>query len=215
MVFGKLFHNEALDTFSFGNHRVYIDPDCKYIIAQARAMSHKRDRRIHIFLTNVRCVRTKEFIEFMESLFQEVNQEPVVTIHVSYEMEDLKKYLHEIVFPSMHTEYVPKIRVFCERKPVLFLMDGARYRKWLKFEWINNQLRVYYELDTYPLRGYQISNKGKPGAIRNTLQRNYPELYKDKIIQNFKESCPEKILKNFTSDDDIWDYIMQEGEWES
>jgi len=41
-----------------------------------------------------------------------------------------------------------------------------------------------------------------------------PEMFKDKLIEGFKKECPERILITFKSDDDIWDYIMQQGNWE-
>ena len=33
-------------------------------------------------------------------------------------------------------------------------------------------------------------------------------------IKEFKESTPAGILKQFKSDDDIWDYLNNQGEWE-
>ena len=40
------------------------------------------------------------------------------------------------------------------------------------------------------------------------------DMEKEKRIKEFKESTPAGILKQFKSDDDIWDYLNNQGEWE-
>ena len=37
---------------------------------------------------------------------------------------------------------------------------------------------------------------------------------REEKIKEFKESTPAGILKQFKSDDDIWDYLNNQGEWE-
>ena len=37
---------------------------------------------------------------------------------------------------------------------------------------------------------------------------------REEKIREFKETTPAGILKQFKSDDDIWDYLNNQGEWE-
>lgn len=37
---------------------------------------------------------------------------------------------------------------------------------------------------------------------------------REEKIKEFKETTPAGILKQFKSDDDIWDYLNNQGEWE-
>ena len=37
---------------------------------------------------------------------------------------------------------------------------------------------------------------------------------REEKIREFKKTTPAGILKQFKSDDDIWDYLNNQGEWE-
>lgn len=37
---------------------------------------------------------------------------------------------------------------------------------------------------------------------------------REEKIKEFKKTTPAGILKQFKSDDDIWDYLNNQGEWE-
>ena len=52
------------------------------------------------------------------------------------------------------------------------------------------------------------------GVFSSKYRKDDPELFKDLIIKDFKQNTPKGIIKSFKNDDDIWDYIMEENEWE-
>lgn len=66
----------------------------------------------------------------------------------------------------------------------------------------------------FPEYPYNINDKeNDPGIFETGEMRINPEMFKDKLIEGFKKNCPEGILKSFKTDDDIWDYIMEQGSW--
>ena len=52
------------------------------------------------------------------------------------------------------------------------------------------------------------------GVFSSKYRKADPELFKDLIIKDFKRNTPKGIINSFKNDDDIWDYIMEENEWE-
>jgi hypothetical protein len=56
-------------------------------------------------------------------------------------------------------------------------------------------------------------NSNNDSIFENEEMRLNPEDFKDKLIESFKTRCPNKILNSFKSDEDIWNYILQKGEW--
>lgn len=209
MMVNNMQYNEFCQIFSFNNMRIFIDPVQNETRHIGRAMMHKKERRVHIFITDAKTIENENFKLFLESLFQTPLDEPVVTIHVSRSMPDLDFALRQHFIHHLNTAYVPRISVYKERGPIDFRV-GPRYGKILRFEWNQDKLNVFYILDKYKLTGYTVPN---PGAVQNYVQAKYPNLFKDDIIKRFKESCPSRILKVFHDDNDIWDYILEEGEW--
>jgi hypothetical protein len=59
-----------------------------------------------------------------------------------------------------------------------------------------------------------IIEKEDPGIFETEEMRTNPEKFKDQLIDGFKKNCSESMLKSFLNDDDIWDYITQQGIWE-
>ena len=65
--------------------------------------------------------------------------------------------------------------------------------------------KFYYEDETYE------SNKG----IFDTAEmRLNPENFKEQLIESFKRDLPDEMVNSFKNDEDIWDFINQNGEWE-
>jgi hypothetical protein len=66
----------------------------------------------------------------------------------------------------------------------------------------------------FPAFPYNVVDKeNDPGIFETAEMRLNPNMFKDKLIEGFKKSCPPGILKTFKTDDEIWDYIMQQGMW--
>lgn len=209
MMISNVLFNVRMDVYSFGNMMVWVNPTNKYAREQVLATPHKRDKRIHIFLTNTHVIKDSHFKEFLEAWFQTPNEEPVITIHLPKNMVDYKKLILEKFIPTLKTAYVPRIRVYCECGPIEFKIRSG-YEGYLTFTWETTQLSVSYQIDTYRIYGYATNTNG---AIQNKIQAEHPDLFREKILENFKSNCPEGILNSFKSDEDIWNYITQNGEW--
>ena len=67
---------------------------------------------------------------------------------------------------------------------------------------------------TFPKFYYIESAFGddSPGIFDNIEMRLKPEEYRPHLIEAFKQQMPEDIWRNL-ADDEIWDYIMEQGEW--
>jgi hypothetical protein len=91
-------------------------------------------------------------------------------------------------------------------------IDIEGYRSHLPFglEGAKAYLPVEINFIDYP---YELIEKENDTIFQTAEMRLDPEKFKDILIEKFKSKCPPKILKTLGSDNDIWNYIMQQGEW--
>lgn len=208
------------------NNHIIINPDFSsinklYLNLVILDNTIVENQRIHLFISKY----SKEINKCIIYILKHFAFSCKITIHIPKNVKDLKVVIEECLkeFKTTHGIEYLNCKVFIESK-------GPSFKIHNKFcgcfnDGLNDEVDIIYgkkgihinyslldaEYSNYFYKGIRGCNK--PGAIRTKPQKEYPELFKDLIIKQFKESTPEGILKSFKSDDDIWDYILGNGEW--
>lgn len=178
-------------------------------------IADKRHQKIHIFE-----LYPDSIMETIKEIIEVVHSETKIIIHISHYMKDYKILMEEKFKDIKRDSKIPKYYIIAERKPVIFSWvdkndDNKQHSIIFTFKKHNGrfQLTINNQIKAWTLRNqmYDYSN----AAIRSQVQLNNPELFKDTIIKNFKRVTPDGILGTFDSDDDIWDFITDQGEWAS
>jgi len=175
-------------------------------------------QKIHVFIT------THESVNDNLRLLIDYFHQKKIIIHVPRSLKDL----HTLV-----TEYLShlsgKYRCIRDRKTVTFQAsyrykcDRSRIRSSSGYVHIiqkndvygyrseikTNSYGVAIQFPDYPYDGTDDNS----GVFSSAEERLNPLQFREKLIAEFKKRCPSDILKGFKGDDDIFDYIMQEGEW--
>lgn len=179
------------------------------------------NQRIHLFISKYDNDVNENVIYILEHFATKCK----ITIHIPKIVKDLKVVIEEDIkkFKDIHKVEFLNCKVFAESKGPSFQIHNKFWRCFN--DGLNDKIIIVYDNDgihvSYSLFDIKYSSyfykttkeHEKPGAIRSKPQKEHPELFKDLIIKQFKESTPEGILKSFKSDDDIWDYILGNGEW--
>ena len=194
---------------------------------------------IHIFITTHAAVNNdlKILIDKFKSFIVDDQQHwSKIVIHLPRRIKELKTLIEKFLGP----EYVINngYMLITERKGPRFMLDSYPDC----FQYIDNWLNIIYDKSSIKISltresahpnkhvlhgrgGYPISIKfpeypynvidkeNDPGIFESPEMRLDPEMFKDKLIDGFKKNCPEGILKSFKSDEDIWEYIMEQGTW--
>ncbi len=203
------------------NH-IWINPT-KDNIKDVAYSTGKAHWRVHVFITDGDVINDN-LREFLCTFYYEGGGEPVVTIHVPKSMSDMKVVIDHMMDKAFEEDSWftrrPRFHVIAESRGAKFKIYEWSRRSgkevYLNFRFENDRLRTVIDMNTYMFDGYDCHFRkfgGEPGAVKNYMQCRFPELFKDKILASFKESCPEGILKSFKNDDDIWGFILQNGEW--
>lgn len=155
---------------------------------------------VHMFITNPSILNNDQWDEMFDLLTDWAKY----FIHIPKQLEDIKPLVEKIIIPLREHK---EIKIITEK-------DGPSFATPNNYTTINvkyNSDKVVISLDIDIFDGGYYFTNG--GAITSTPMYMDPDLFKDKIIENFKKRCPEGILKAFRNDDDIWDYVKQNGEW--
>lgn len=184
--------------FKINNMHIFVQPSaCDMNIFEE--ISKKKNQRIHIFEINPLAIK-----ENLIEIINMVQDDTKVIIHIPYMVKDyallLRKELGNIQ---------KKWKIITEKSEVEF-------KCYLHIKFTKDD--DYYSIQTYigvndfklPRNIYDYKTNA---SFRSLVQLNNPEIFKDTIIKNFKKSAPHGILRSFTNDSDIWDYIMEQGEW--
>lgn len=221
-----------------GNTYIFIDPNPMhgpFILDIAAALS-RGSRRIHIIYTNPDAVvllpvlvdrivnDPNDLLKNTNNSYDFANLKKLV-IHISKNFEDLETLFWKYADCMSHYEINWKFT----REPgdIRFAIpnnnrcdkDCIRAATSLVIGVSDHALDIYVEVENYwscghVKCGYTSKNFNGCGAIVNRVQAAHPEMFKDRIISRFKDITPESILKNFKDDDDIWEYITNNDEWE-
>lgn len=134
-------------------------------------------------------------------LLDEIDDMSKVVIHVPKKLKDLRKILDktfekvtDIRFHIISEKVLPSFAIN-DRFDLDVVYDGM---------YINSIVTV---------TAVPTMEVHEDRAIQNEAQAAEPGLFKSRIIRNFKAITPLSILKSFKNEDDIWDYIIQQGEW--
>lgn len=201
-----------------GNKEIWLNP-IQNDIGRAHSMNHGRTKKIHIFITNLQ-ILNKYFQDFVAAFFDDPSNFPIVSIHVPKVVEDLAVVAKHLISQidlnhlDINKEMNCPIRVFTFSKQISFNIPASQFK--LVFEMQGDHLNHYIMLGQESIESYKAPYRrfgGKPGAVQNQVQANFPELFKDRIIEGFMQNCPEGILRTFNGREDIWDFICQKGEW--
>lgn len=198
-----------------GNKCIWLDPGMENIM-DVRNIPHKRNMRMHVFMSGVKSFMKDGLLEFLSEFFYTAGDNPSVTIHLPPEMHDLKVVARNFVdrIELANGCPRPKVIISCEKQPVKFRIPGKIDN--VSFSYEDDSIEVTVKIVSKHLSEYipkHMAGSGLcPGVVKNNVQAIFPELFKDKMIARFKEICPEGILKSFGGDD-IWNYITNDGEW--
>lgn len=215
MIIAGITYNPILNSYIMGNKHIYVNPTDECLQHKAKAVGNKKEKRVHIFLPSAYILRNDNFKKFMEAWFTDPKDVPSVTIHIGKNMPDMKVVLTQYYIPRLDTVVkAPSIKVFCEDQVLFKIRDSHPF--FIKFAWNKiGKLVVNLEIESYPQSGYEkhYCDHQPASVVMNEIQAAFPSVFKDRMIQAFKEKCPPGILKIFKSDDAVWEYILQEGEW--
>lgn len=155
----------------------------------------------HLFITDKDLITND-----LRNLVSEISISRKVIVHIPKQIEDIKILIDEILDGL-------KCLILVEKKNVVFsyydVNSKSKYDLIIKYEDYN--IDVLFKFKDFKYENY-FTHKNFRG-ITNNVMKERPKIFKDKIIENFKYVTPEEILKSFKDDEDIWDYIMNQGEW--
>ena len=221
-----------------GNMHIFINfnhDNFEYITS----INPRSVQTIHVFITTHAAINNdlKMLIgKYKKFVVDGQEYRSKIVIHLPRRIKELKTLIEKFLGPEYVVDngYI----LIAERKGPRFMLDSYPDC----FEYIDNWLNIIYDKSSikitmtrepghpkkhvlYGRGGYPISIKfpeypynvidkdNDPGIFETAEMRLEPEMFKDKLIAGFKENCPEGILKSFKTDEDIWDYIMEQGTW--
>lgn len=171
-------------------------------------------RKIHIFITNHASIN-----ETLRFLLKRATSDQRILIHIPKSISELNAFLHTFIGEEEEGKYTSII----EKEPFIFGSELDDFKITIRFN--KTELKVQLspfrtdpfkpsrygiEFPNYPYNG---ASEEEQGIFENVEMRIDPMKFKDQLITAFKKNCPEGILKSFKTDDEIMEYIMQQGEW--
>jgi hypothetical protein len=189
---------------------------------------------VHIFITTHSAINAslKMFIEKYKNLVIDGKKYNVrIILHLPVAVKEFVPLVKKFLGPE------EGYKLLVERKGPKFSLDTYpdsfhSIYTWLEIIYGENSLKLditrsinsnwigsygkggYPTIIKFPEYPYNIIDKeNDPGIFESAQMRLDPDMFRDKIIKAFKEKTPEGILKSFKNDDEIWEYIMQQGQW--
>ena len=187
-----------------GNINILIQPNAETLDLLRKYLGDTRNQVIHIFE-----LYPVSIINLLAAICTSVHPETKIFIHIPRILKDNVR----LVKPAID-ELGRRVKFITERKEVSFKYYEHYYPKYFKIsfskDYWNYYIHIYEEVKTYGLSAsqYLISDNN---AIRTEPQRKHPELFRDIIINNFKKSNPKGIVKTFKNDDEIWEFLKENG----
>ena len=129
----------------------------------------------------------------------------IKTFLVKY-FDGLKGY-QIIIEKKKENCFVANAYVATARLCILFSEAGFTIRTKMQPDYGHN-FKIFFPFYSFN----DIDNKNK-SIFETVEERLNPEQFREKLVTAFKMNCPEKILKSFKGDEDIWNFIMKQGEW--
>ena len=208
-----------------GHTHVFIDFNEKNLELIPRIKPHISRVKIHVFITDrERIDETLKLILRLggKRLKQEDKYKSKIIVHLPSQLKDLHNRIKKF-FEFLGDDPRYKIYTYKKRKSISFISRRSfspHYicilflDKYLAVEVGNMDSRMLCPRIIFPEYPYEPKEEPRKGGIFSSEEEMLnPNQFKDKLIAAFKEQCPEGILKSFKDDDEIWDYIMAQGEW--
>ena len=196
-------------------------------------------QKIHVFVTTHAAINNdlKWMIEkFRKVIIDGLECHAKIIIHLPYQVRELDLLLVKLL--GFGTSKETGYKLITEKASQRFMMDSSPDC----YHYIDNCLNIIYGKtslqisitredfrrkertrctnDVFPtiikFPEYKYNAIGKesdPGIFETADMRLNPEMFKDKLIETFKKQCPNGILKSFKDDEDIWNYVMEQGMW--
>ena len=191
------------------NNHIFIQADGSTWLDNMKNIMTKHNQRIHIFE-----IYPMDVLTMFEAIIHDVYDDCKVIIHIPRTMKDWSIVINDYLANNLYIRDKTNWKVITERRMTRFSYYDNGYMKHFIVSYdvdIRNQfIHSYVEQQTYMIgRGsYELSKDVR--AIMTMPQLKFPNLFRDTIIKQFKKSTPPNILESFISDDDIWEYIVDE-----
>ena len=204
--------------FSIADTHVVLD-FCKGNLVFINSLPRGAIRKIHVFITNHDSINhhlNELFHRYTDPKNQKPNKVKII-VHIP-------EYADELVtlFKKFSKDYLNKIQLFIETKDVVFT-DVKTERFKVSIIYRPTFLRVKMRFAGLPHMSYKWNDfyyyhegsmtRENAGIFSNLKVRLNPEDFKDELIEAFKNQAPEGILKGFKSDEEIWDFIMNNARY--
>lgn len=209
------------------NNHILINPDMnavfiklyKNIIISDNTILE--NQKIHLFI----CKYDSKVNESIIYILKHFSAGCKIVIHIPKLTKDLKITLENDIeeFVRINKIEYPVCKIITERSGPSFKVHGKNWSfvndsitDIVNIVYSNKGIHISYSIFDVKYSNYtyhELRISKKPGAVRTKPQRDNPELFKDLIIKQFKEATPDGILKAFKNDNEIWDYILGNGEW--
>ncbi len=203
--------------FSIASRHIFIN-FTKANLDFIKTLSPKSLKKIHIFITNhasinhhlLELINMHGMVRGCKDKSNQRNPFSRIIVHLSKGVSDLIP-----LFKDFLKNFLDRVTYFVDEKNVKFSDSKSS----VIIEYRMNTLRVLFKgndvalkFPEYPYNATPIDER-EEGIFKTAEERLNPLLFKDKLIAAFKNKAPAGILKSFKSDNDIWDFIMKQGEW--
>lgn len=211
--YDKLISITCGDYYKAGSTHIFFDPreiNLPSVPELLDSIAKKPNQKVHIFISGSKGDVIPNLPAFIAFLMRYPETPTTIVVHVPkkvpflYEMTDLvlkgiePKLKYKLIRESRFVSFRTHWPVFLD---VTFMDDEIV---------TNINLRRY----EYP-KTTKVNKDGKfaSGPLCDPTMRDNIQMFKPQIVDGFKRSAPDGILKAFNNDEEIWDYIIQNGEW--
>ena len=210
----KIFMNQE-NYINIGNTHIFINwsvPNASHLDNLNPSSIHK----VHVFLTD-----GESIVGGAANYLVQSQPQAKIIFHVPKQVKELKKLLAKYIEGDNY-------RCIVESKPVIFSKSVyARrlfYRVWYRVSINYNEdhisidigKKIYPKAINSPMIIFPKFYYGfnPVGIFETQSQVDNPLDFSEDLVEAFKQQCPEGILSSFKNDEDILEYIIQQGKWE-
>lgn len=220
--------------YKINNHHILINPFGDIVNMFMEQASQIRSKKVHMIVTEwnddikksiIRILTSNNFTRNRDKYFIHIPKmckDIIVLINAD---EDMKRYNYKIIIEgnSRKLKFVLNVKEYnnIEITDAELVFDIRK--NWFLGRGISVDLNMISIIENRISSinihlSDSISNAhsyGFEGIFSSKYRRNDPELFKNEIIKSFKKQTPNGIIKSFKNDDEIWEFIMCQNEWNS
>lgn len=207
-------HPNRVNEYHFNNKHVYIQPSAGNAINENcmfQVIKNSNHQVYHIFELVPNSV-----MNILKTFITETPKSSRVIIHIPKPFKDWKRYLENKLEKEGINLKENKAKIIIDKlEPIKFVVEGPyheRTRFIVGYEKIGNKINLSAYIQNSQFDFY--CNEFSYNYLWNPARKDNPELFRDDIIKDFRKNNPKNIVSTFRDDNDIWDYIMQQGEWD-